>query len=115
MISETTSYRYDEQKQSDNNNGVIHVYRKNDNAWVGFVRYVKKPKAGKPFVKFYASDIQGALHKGFKEELQEYMKCLSKEWKEKEGIGVRIKENLNVKMNLEIDKGDGKPPKKIIV
>lgn len=115
MISETLNYRYDEQKQDDNNIGVIHVYRKNDNAWVGFIRYIKQDEKGKPFMKFFASDLGGALDQQFQYELSYFTKEMAKDWKDNDNIALLLNSNLDVKFHMEIDKGDGNPPKKIVV
>lgn len=115
MIKETLNYIFDEKKQDGNNIGVIHVYRKNDNAWVGFIRYIKRDEHGNPFVKFYASDLGESLDQQFQYELAFYSKELAQQWKDEDGIIFKVKNNLEVKFEMEIDKGDGKPPKKVVV
>lgn len=115
MISETINYRYDEQKQDDNNIGVIHIYRKNDNAWVGFIRYIKQDENGKTFMKFFASDLGGSLDQQFQYELSYYTKELAKDWKANDNVELKFKDDLEVKFHMEIDKGDGQPPKKVVV
>ncbi len=114
-MSETLNYLFEEKEHSDGNVGVIHVYRKADNAWVGFIRYIKKSTNGKPFVKFYASDLGQNLDEQFMEELKEFSQTLSKRWIENGGSGFKIGNDLDVKIKMVIDKGDGKPPKKVIV
>jgi hypothetical protein len=115
MIDETMNYRYDNQIQDDNNVGVIQIYRKNDNAWIGFIRYIKKDENNKPFVKYFASDIGSSLDQQFKYELTYYLKELGRLWKESDDIDLVFKQDLEVKFHMEIDKGDGKPPKKVVV
>jgi hypothetical protein len=114
-MRETLNYLFEEKKQEDGNIGVIHVYRKNDNAWVGFIRYIKKTPDNKTFVKFHASDLGQSLNEEFKQELLEFSNQLSKEWKENGGAGFKINNALDIKLKMVIDKGDGKPPKHIIV
>jgi|GEM_PF-5839535 len=117
MIDETLNYRYDEQKQDDNNIGVIHIYRKNDNAWVGFIRYIKQDENNKPFVKFYPSDLGGSisLEEQFKYELSYYSKKMAEDWKINDGVEMNVKSDLEVKFHMIIDKGDGTPPREVDV
>ena len=115
MIKETLNYLFEEKKQDDGNIGVIHVYRKNDNAWVGFIRYAKKGIEGKPFVKFHASDLGIQLDDDFKKELNEVSKSLSKEWTKNGGTGFKVNSNFDFKLKMIIDKGDGKPPKHLTI
>ncbi len=115
LINETLNYAFEEKKQSDNNIGVIHIYRKNNNAWVGFIRYIKSDENGKPFVKFYASDLGYSLDQQFQYELAFFSKELAKVWQEEDGIIMQVKSNMEVKFEMEIDKGDGSPIKKVIV
>ena len=68
----TENYLFEEKEQTDKNIGVVHAYRKSDNAWVGFIRYVKKLENGKPFVKFHTSDIGHSIDDQFKKELKEF-------------------------------------------
>ena len=114
MIKETLNYEFEDKQQEDGNIGVVHVYRKQDNAWVGFIRYIKESLNGKPFVKFFASDLGQGITNEFKQELGEFSKSMAEEWK-KEGIDFKVNSNLDVKFNMIIDKGDGTPPKKIVV
>jgi hypothetical protein len=115
MIKETLNYLFEEKKQEDGNIGVVHVYRKADNAWVGFIRYIKESLDGKPFVKFFASDLGQGITNEFKQELSQFSKSMAQEWKEKDGIDFKVNSNLDVKFNMIIDKGDGTPPKKVTV
>jgi len=110
-MKETLNYLFEEKKQDDGNIGVIHVYRKNDNAWVGFIRYIKKTTDNKTFVKFYASDLGQSLSEEFKKELSQFSKELAKEWKNKYNIGFNVKSDLEVKFKIIVDKGDGTTPK----
>jgi hypothetical protein len=114
-MRETLNYLFEEKKQEDGNIGVIHVYRKNDNAWVGFIRYIKKTPDNKTFVKFHASDLGQSLDEDFKQELSEFSKQLSKDWQKKGGAGFAVNSSLDIKMKMIIDKGDGTPPKHITV
>jgi len=115
MIKETLNYVFEEKKQTDNNVGVIHIYRKNDNAWAGFIRYIKKDEKGKPFFKFYGSDLSDIIiDQQFQYELSYYSQELAKEWK-KSGIDMIVKSDFEVEFHMEIDKGDGTPPKKVVV
>ena len=114
-MKSTLNYLFDEKKQDDGNIGVIHVYRKNDNAWVGFIRYAKKDDNGKPFVKFNASDLGQSLTNEFKKELKEFSQWLSKEWQKNGGSGFTVKSDIDVKLKMIIDKGDGTPPRHITV
>ena len=113
-MEKTLNYLFDEKEQEDGNIGVIHVYRKKDNAWVGFIRYIKKSANGKPFVKFHASDLGQSLTEEFRKELKEFSLSLSKKWKENGGSGFSVNSDIDVKFKMIIDKGDGKPPKHII-
>lgn len=114
-MKETLNYLFEEKEQEDGNIGVIHVYRKNDNAWVGFIRYVKKSEGGNPLVKFHASDLGQNLNDEFRKELLEFSKGLSKKWKENGGSGFAVNSNLDIKLKMIIDKGDGTPPKHVTV
>lgn len=114
-MKETLNYLFEEKKQEDGNIGVIHVYRKNDNAWVGFIRYIKKDGNGKPFVKFHASDLGQSLDDDFRRELNEFSKGLSKEWQKNGGDGFTVNSSIDVKLKMIIDKGDGTPPKHVTV
>lgn len=114
-MRETLNYLFEEKKQDDGNIGVVHVYRKNDNAWVGFIRYVKKDENGKPFVKFHASDLGYNLDEEFKKELTEFSKGLSKEWQKNGGVGFTVNSDIDVKLKIIIDKGDGTLPKHMTV
>lgn len=114
MRRETLNYIFDINEQDDKNIGVIHVYRKNDNAWFGFIRYIKKNEQGKPFVKFFASDLGHVLDSNFKKELSQFSKELSNEWVKDGGLGFNTNSNLDVKFTMVIDKGDGTPPKTVV-
>lgn len=114
MVRETQNYLFEEKVQKDKNIGVIHVYRKVDDAWVGFIRYVKQTEENKPFVKFYGSDLSSTLEPNFQSELAEFSQSLSKQWQEEGNMGFKVKNSLEVKFNMIIDKGDGSEPKHVV-
>lgn len=115
-MRETEHYLFEEKKQLGSNIGVIHVYRKTDNAWVGFIRYVREvPKTKKPFVKFHPSDLGNFIDADFKKELKEFSQSLSKEWINEGKSGFNVGNDLDIKLTMIIDKGDGTKPKKVIV
>lgn len=118
MINETLNYIFEIKEETNKDLGVIHIYKKNNNMWVGFIRFDKlgKYNEGKPLVRFYAEDIVEVLDQQFHYELSYYTQELAKQWQEKEGEGIITpKSKLSVDFGLEIDKGDGKGTKKIVV
>lgn len=107
--------RFERVEENDNDKGVIHVYYAETNTFLGFFKY-KKSTYG---VTQFAGDTKALQNTGKIKEITEevvlYREKFINENILPKGFTFDKEMGLGVKIEYEVDYGDGRPPVKKVV